>query len=191
MHAQLKDVRAEHPDADVQLWAMDEHRLGLHPVLRRVWVDTWHGSNTAKVQSRYEWFWLYGFVHPKSGETYWWLLPQVNIELFNRVLADFAAHFGIGPNNHVVLVMDQAGWHTSKKVVLPEGLHLAFLPPYSPHMQPAERLWPVVNEALANQVFDSLDALLERAEQRCRQLLGLTDFISGLTQFHWWKAFQC
>jgi hypothetical protein len=52
-------------------------------------------------------------------------------------------------------------------------------------MQPAERLWPILNEALANRVFETLDDLLEQVEQRYVQLLNLTDFISGLTQFHW------
>lgn len=170
---------------------MDEHRLGLHPVLRRVWMDKWHGSVSAPVHCRYEWFWLYGFVHPQSGQTYWWLLPRVNIDLFNQALADFAQHFEIGPKHQVVLVMDQAGWHTSPEVQLPEGLQVSFLPPYSPHLQPAERLWPILNEALANRVFDSLDELLDRVEQRCVQLLELTSLVSGLTQFHWWKAFQC
>jgi hypothetical protein len=170
---------------------MDEHRLGLHPVLRRVWFNRWHGSPIAPVHSRYEWSWLYGFVHPHSGETYWWLLPWVNIDLFNRVLADVAQHFELGANRRMVLVMDQAGWHTSKRVEVPEGMHLVFLPPYSPHMQPAERLWPIVNEGIANQVFETLDALLERVAQRCVELLKLPDFISGLTRFHWWEAFQC
>ena len=168
---------------------MDEHRLGLQPVLRQVWVDQWHGNLSAPVNCRYDWFWLYGFVHPHSGRTYWWLLPKVNIELFNRALADFAEHFGINQQNQVVLVMDQAGWHTSPKVVIPKGMHFAFLPAYSPHMQPAERLWPVFNEALANRVFESLDCLLEQAEQRCLQLLEVPELLSGLTCFHWWRAF--
>ncbi len=170
---------------------MDEHRLGLHPIRRRRWVNKWHESPKAQVRIRYEWFWLYGFVHPHSGETYWWLLPRVNIELFNRALADFAQHFDIGPERQVVLVLDQAGWHISKEVVLPEGLHLAFLPSYSPEMQPAERLWPVVNEAVANRVFETLEDLLDQVERRCVQLLNQRDFISGLTQFHWWEAYQC
>lgn len=71
------------------------------------------------------------------------------------------------------------------------GAASGFFAPYSPHMQPAERLWFILNEALANRVFDTLDDLLDRVEQRCRQLLNLTDLISGLTQFHWWEAFQC
>lgn len=96
------------------------------PILRRVWVDRWHGSPTGPVHSRYNWFWLYGFVHPHSGEIYWWWLPWVNIGLFNRVLADVAQHFGVAPKRQ--MVMDQAGWHTSKRVVVPEGMHLGFYP---------------------------------------------------------------
>lgn len=46
----------------------------------------------------------------------------------------------MGPKQRVVLVMDQAGWHTLGQVVVPKGLQLVFLPPYSPHVQPAERL---------------------------------------------------
>lgn len=66
-------------------------------------------------------------------------------------------------------------------MVLPEGLHLAFLPSYSPEMQPAERLWPIVNEAVANRVFETLEDLLDQVERRCVQLLNQRDFISGLT----------
>ncbi len=58
-------------------------------------------------------------------------------------------------------------------------------------MQPAERLWPILHEAFANRVFDTLDDLLNQVEQRCVQLLNLTDLISGLTQFHWQEAFRC
>jgi hypothetical protein len=72
----------------------------------------------AKVHWRYQWLWLYGFVHPESGETYFWILPRVNITLFNQVLADFAQEFGLGKDKQVVLVLDQAGWHTSQQVQL-------------------------------------------------------------------------
>lgn len=52
--------------------------------------------------------------------------------------------------------MDQAGRHTSLQVQIPEGMQFAFLPPYSPQMQPAERLWLILDEALANRVLARL-----------------------------------
>ena len=89
--------------------------MGLQPVIRRVWVDEWQ-QPTARVNWKREWLWLYSFVHPNSGETYWWLLPYVNTQLFNRVLKDFASHFGVGEHKRIVLVLDQAGWHISKEL---------------------------------------------------------------------------
>lgn len=86
---------------------MDEHRLGLKPVIRRIWVNEF-AVPIANVNWRFKWLWLYAFVHPKSGHTYWLILPYVNIELFNRVLEDFARQFGIGKTKQVVFVLDQA-----------------------------------------------------------------------------------
>jgi transposase len=86
-----------------------------------------------------------------------WILPFVNNELFERVLKDFAQHFKIGKKKRVVLVMDGAGWHLSKSVKIPKGIHLCCLPSHSPELQPAERLWPLTNEPIANRYFSSLD----------------------------------
>jgi len=72
--------------------------------------------------------------------------------------------------------MDQAGWHTSSQVEVPEG-HLEFMPSHSPELQPAERLWPLTNEAVANQLFQTLDDLEEVLFQRCRALLKQQDLI--------------
>lgn len=87
--AAVKQIQQEYPDADVEIWCEDEHRLGLHPVTRQVWVEAGEVP-IATVNWKREWLWLYAFVQPQTGETYWWLLPYVNTELFNRVLQDFA-----------------------------------------------------------------------------------------------------
>ena len=129
---------------------------------------------------------MYAFLHPKSGETYWWILPYVNTELFNKVLADFAREFNLGTNKHILLAVDRAGWHTSNDLELPFGLHLTFLPSHSPELQPAERLWPMVDEPIANQSFETLDDLEEVLFYRCQSLLQQQHLIQGLTGFHWW-----
>jgi len=113
---------------------MDEHRLGLKPVLRRKWVDEFSDATTT-INWRFQWLWLYGFVHPSTGETKAWILPFVNHQLFERVLKDFAQHFQLGPKKRVVLVMDGARWHLSKSVKIPKGIHLYCLPSHSPELQ--------------------------------------------------------
>jgi transposase len=73
-------------------------------------------------------------------------MPRVNIEWFNLALASFALAVGAGDNKIILLVIDRAGWHMSEKVVIPEGIYLEPLPPYSPELQPAERLWQLSDE---------------------------------------------
>jgi len=101
----VEQVRSSYPDATVELWAEDEHRIGLHPVNRMVWVPVGEQA-IAQVNWRFEWLWLVGFVHPCSGETYWWILPLLNWRVFTRLLADFARHFDLGKRKRVILVVD-------------------------------------------------------------------------------------
>ena len=60
----VEQVRSSYPDATVEVWAEDEHRIGLHPVNRMIWVPV--GEQPV---AQFEWLWLVGFVHPCSGET--------------------------------------------------------------------------------------------------------------------------
>ena len=67
-------------------------------------------------------------------------------------LNEFAREVEASKDKRVLLVVDQAGWHTGKEVAIPEGIHLEFLPSSSPELMPAERLWPLTNEAVANRL---------------------------------------
>ena len=170
----------------MELWAEDEARLGLKPVVRRVWAPTGKRP-VARVKRGYEWtYYLYGFVRPESGEVYWLVLPTVNVELFSMALGEFAGEVGAGKDKRVVLVVDRAGWHTGGEVEVPEGVHLEFMPSGSPELQPAERLWPLTNEALANRPFEEIEELEEALVERCVELLDQTETIRDLTNYHWW-----
>ncbi|XWK87163.1 MAG: IS630 family transposase [Phormidium sp.] len=142
---------------------------------------------SAIVYHRYEWVYLYGFVHPQTGKTEWFIIPRVNIEWFNLVLEQFAKATGAGQNKIILLVVDRAGWHMSEKVVLPEGIYLEPLPPYSPELQPAERLWCLVDEPLVNKSFDKIENLEEVLMERCQILsMTMTEQIKNITDYHWW-----
>ncbi len=174
-----------HPAATVTVWAEDEHRLGLLPVVRRVWAP--RGQRPiARVRRQYQWLYVYGFVRPRTGQTWWSLLPTVSAEAFSLALAAFAKDEQIGPLRRAVLVLDQAGWHTTKRLTVPEGIHFAFLPPYSPELQPAERLWGLVDEPVANRSFDDLDELEAVLAERCRALERQRRPIKTRTRYHWW-----
>ncbi len=116
----------------------------------------------------------------------WFLGNGVSTALLGAVLAAFAAAVGAGKDKLVVLVLANAGWHSSDKLVVPDGLRPVFLPPYSPELQPAERLWPLTNEAVANQSFATLQELDDAMGRRCCTLAGLPDLINGHTNYSWW-----
>ena len=139
-----------------------------------------------EVEPRFEWLYLYGFVQPQTGRTFWLLLPYVNTQVFSIALAEFAKDVGAGVNKRILLVLDGAGWHTSDAVVCPEGIEFVQLPPYSPELQPAERLWPLSNEALVNKHFTDLDALETAQVDHCRVLLAQPHRVRAVTRFHWW-----
>ena len=113
-------------------------------------------------------------------------MPRLNTEIFKRVLADFAQHFGFGEHKRAIIVVDQAGWHISKNLQLPSGIHLSLLPSHSPELQPSERLWSLTDEAIVNKSFEDIDELEEVIFRRCQALLPQKDLLSRFTLYHWW-----
>ncbi|MDQ3513933.1 MAG: transposase [Chloroflexota bacterium] len=83
----------------------------------------------------------------------------MSAEAFGVALANFARDEGIDALHRAVVVVDRAGWHVARGLVVPAGIDLVFLPPSSPELQPAERLWGLVDEPVANRTFADLDAL--------------------------------
>jgi transposase len=185
--AQLAVIQAQYPAHEVAVWTEDEHRLGLLPVVRRVWAPRGQRPQ-ALVARRFQWTYVYGFVRPDTGQSWWCLLPTVSIAAMQVALTAFARDEGIDPAHPVALVVDNAGWHRSPKLVLPPGLHLIFLPPYSPELQPAERLWPLIDEVVANRVFADISELEDVLVARCQQLEAQPDRLQAHTCYHWWPV---
>ncbi|MGF1590389.1 MAG: IS630 family transposase [Pleurocapsa sp.] len=182
----VEQLSQKYPNSKIEVWFFDEHRIGLKPILKKVWSPI--GTRpTAVVQHQYEWLYVYGFVEPKSGKTLWYLIPRVNTEWMNVVLATFAIEAQANQNKIILLVQDRAGWHRSQKVHLPLGIETEFLPAYSPELQPAERLWSLVDEPIANENIETIDELEKILSQRCCILNQMTQEIKHLTNYHWLK----
>ena len=180
--ARLKEA---YPTAKVELWATDEHRLGLKPIIRKVWSPV-GDRPSVKIHQRYEWTYLYAFVRPKTGEVHWLILPMVNARAFSLALEHFAKEVGAGNKRRILLVLDRAGWHTAKELKVPEGIDLEFLPSASPELQPSERLWPLSNEGVANRHFEEIGELEEVLIERCVALCDQPELIRSYTRYHWW-----
>ncbi len=181
----VRAIQTVYRPEGVEFWAMDEHRIGLKPILRRTWAKRGQRP-VVLVNHRYQWSYVYGFVQPRTGRSFYLLMPTVSIPAFSAALQEFARFCGAGPDRHIFLLMDRAGWHTSQHVHCPSAIHPCFLPAYSPELQPAEHLWPLTNTPLANRCFASLDELEAVQAERCNWLQDHPELIRSATCFHWW-----
>jgi hypothetical protein len=181
----VKAERLKHPQATVEIWTVDEHRIGLKPLVRRIWAPKGERP-IAFGQHRFEWLYVTGFVEPASGKTIWNVATAISKAMFEAILADFAKNAGAGLTKRIVLQLDNAGWHGPENLNIPAGIRLVFQPPHSPELQPAEHLWEFLDEPLANHNFESLDELDKTVSNRCIALASQHEAIRNSTLFHWW-----
>lgn len=125
--------------------------------MTHVWAQ--RGSRPTRIrQTEYEWVYLFGAANPQTGASVGMIAPTVNTYLMNVHLRMIAEQ--VGTHVHVVLVLDNAGWHVAKALRVPPNITLLPLPPYSPELNPTERLWCWLKEhALSNRVYDDYDML--------------------------------
>ncbi len=79
----------------------------------------------------------------------------------NAHLAEIA--HAVAPGAHAVLVLDGAGWHGGKDLVVPDTITLLTLPPYAPELNPIENVWQFLrSNKLAITVFDDYDDIVDK-----------------------------
>jgi transposase len=131
--------------------------------MTRVWAE--RGSSPSVVrQTEYQWGYIFGAVDPLTGQSSALIAPTVGTALMSthlRMIAEQAGGSGgSGQDTHVVLVLDGAGWHKAKELVVPVNMTLFFLPPYSPELMPMERVWAWMRQHdLSNRVFENESAI--------------------------------
>jgi len=178
-------LELEFPDDEVEVWCQDEARLGLQPVFRRLWCK--RGKRpTAQVEPVYEWLWVYGAVHPRSGQVFWLILPYLDGACVQLFLDEFA-RMHCGDGKRIVLVWDGAPAHRAQKLKKPERMTIINFPAYTPELNPSERLWPQVKEPIVNDSQKNLAELEAKVVARCRKLSENQEAIKSLTSYHWWN----
>lgn len=139
------------------------------------------------MRRQYHWLYVYAFVRPTTGQSWWCLPPTVSAAAMSAALAAFATDEHIDAIKHrAVLVLDGAGWHTSDALELPDGIDLVVLPPASPEPQPVERVWTPVDEPVANRTFADLDELADVLVTRRQTLRADRRRLKAHTRYHWW-----
>ena len=133
----------------------------------------------------YKWLYVFHFVQPATGQSHWLLMPTVNTEVMSLALESWVKEVDPERKKRLVLLVDQAGWHQSKKLRVPENIVLYPLPPYTPELQPVEATWPLLREAVANRFFNTMIPFKKKIIERCRYLLDNPSVIKARTAWRW------
>jgi transposase len=137
----------------IRVFSQDESRFGLLTVRRRR-LTARGVQPVGAVQHVFEWFYVYGAVEPTTGDRFFLELPYLNTENFQIFLDLFAQAF---PDSLNLLLLDNSGAHSAQQLTVPENVGLVFLPPYCPELNPIERVWRDLKDALAWLHFPTLD----------------------------------
>lgn len=180
----MGELGREHPGKAVELWAEDEARLGLKPIARRAWAVRGRRP-TANGRSKYEWLYVYGFVRPADGRTLELILPAANTDWMELALAEFGRWADPAGEKLLVVLVDNAGWHVAKRLARPPNVVLHRLPPCTPELQPAEPLWPLLREVVANRGYEALEEMEPDLVGRCGWLIDHPEVVRGAVGFGW------
>lgn len=124
-----------------------------------IWAEKGSRPEAIK-QTEYDWVYLYAAINPITGVSSAMLAPTVNTAYMNEHLKFISRQ--VAPGSHAILVLDQAGWHVAKALEVPENIALLHLPPYSPQLNPVERVWAYLRSTyLSNRVFKGYEELFE------------------------------
>jgi putative transposase len=155
----------------------DESRCGLLPILRR--RLTARGVQPVVSSAyRFESLYLYGAVEPLTGQSFFLELPALNTQGFQLFLDHFTA---TDPTSFHLLLLDNGAFHKARALQLPPNLGLLFFPPYTPELNPIERLWRDLKDWLAQYQPASLRQLSVLLGKRLKHYSAAT--LRSLTGF--------
>ncbi|MBF0306211.1 MAG: IS630 family transposase [Alphaproteobacteria bacterium] len=177
------ETSALHPGKRIQIWFQDEARVGQKGHLARRW---WlRGERPLGLcDRRFTSAYIFAAVCPATGADFALVMPTVNTEAMSRFLKDFSA--SLEPDVHVLFVMDQAGWHGAKERVIPDNITPVPLPPYSPELNPVERIWLYLRERfLVHRLLDDYDAIVDACCEAWNAFTADIERIRSLTSYPW------
>jgi transposase len=122
-------------------------------------------------------------LNPATGELFALLLPDMTLESFQAFLDEFVRF--VGEQTLVRLITDGAAAHRSTRLKVGEELTIEHLPPYSPELNPVERLFKELRQPLKNRVFESFEAVEEAVIKAIEPFINDGSRVKKLTFYGW------
>jgi hypothetical protein len=178
--AEKLEERDPEDNRPVLLFAQDEGRFGRISDVRRAWSPLGTRPKAPRQIIR-TYLYVFAAVCPALGKMTSLILPGANTEMMNiflrQVSEDFSDYF-------ILMLTDQAGWHTSQKLEVPENIRLIKLPPRSPELNPAEHIWEELREKnFANKALRNLDEVEDKLCQGIIDLANNPEKLCSMTNF--------
>ena len=137
--AELAKIRARLPKGvEIELWWQDEARIGQKNKLTRRWARRGTRPRAPRDQ-RTEWAYIFGAICPAKGKGAGLVMPWCDTDAMAAHLIEISA--AVDPGAQAVLIVDQAGWHLTPKLAIPDNITVLALPPRSPELNPVENVW--------------------------------------------------
>jgi len=184
----LETIRAGLPaGTDIELWWQDEARIGQKNKITRRWAKRGtrpRAPHDQRTKSAY----IFGAICPKEGKGAGLILPRCNTEAMTLHLAEISKV--VKPEAHAVVLLDQAGWHGSKDLVIPDNITLLPLPPRSPELNPVENIWQFLRDNwLSNRIFRSYDDIVTLSCEAWNRLIEQPWKIMSIGRREWAHGF--
>jgi transposase len=167
----------------IELWFQDEMRVGQKNSLVYQWAKKGTRPRQPKDQ-RYENAYVFGAVCPSRDTGIAIIMPYANTAAMRKHIE--AISRAVAPGAHGLVILDQAGWHNTRKLKVPKNLTLMSLPPAYPELNAAENIWQYLRQTyLANRVFKSYTDILDACQDAWRRLLNETGCIASIATRDW------
>jgi hypothetical protein len=179
----LDKIQSTHKGKRIRLFFQDEARIGQKGRTCHVW---WKRGERPPglADKRFTFAYIFAAVEPGTDNAFALVLPYVNTEAMQLFLDSFSVT--IAADEHVALVLDQAGWHGSAALLVPNNITLVPLPPYSPELNPVERLWLYLKERfLSHRLHEDYDAIVDAASRAWNRLAAEPGRITLLCSYPW------
>ncbi|WP_279604341.1 IS630 family transposase [Methylobacterium sp. J-070] len=167
--ARLAEIAQATGGKPIEIWFSDEARVGQKNTITRRWAKRGTRPSAPKDQ-RTASAYIFGAICPARGAGAGLVMPRCTTEAMSLHLEEIAS--AVAPGAHAVLLLDQAGWHTTRNLVVPANITLLPLPARSPELNPVENLWQFVRDNwLGNRVFTTYADILDHCRDAWRNLI--------------------
>ena len=160
----------------VNLYFQDESRFGLMTHIGRC-LTAKGVKPLVKYQHAFKNTYLYGSFSPVDGDAFVYEIEGTTSEIFFKYLVEFSRH---RPKELKLIIIDNAGFHSLKDYQIPDNIILIRIPPYTPELNPAEKVWQYIKQYYKNMVFVNLDNLKNWLHQFIKEKLN-HDTIMSIT----------